>query len=78
MQQRSLNFGESFLVGTRVNGTIEQYRIDNCYSIREARQAVADGVPGARPILAVIKGGKVDRPVAAFSHTSAPQGPARA
>lgn len=72
MTQRNLNFGESFLLGTRVDGQIQKYQIDNCYSVREARQAVEDGVPGAKPILAVIKGGKVDTPKpvgTGFSHT---------
>lgn len=53
-KQGVLNFGETFKVGCRVDGSIQHYIIDNCYSIREARQAVEDGVPGAKPILAVI------------------------
>lgn len=72
MTQRDLNFGESFLVGTRVAGEIQHFNIDNCYSVREARQAVENGVPGAYPILAVINGDKVDKPKAAvtgFTHT---------
>lgn len=77
-KQGVLNFGETFKVGCRVDGTIQQYVIDNCYSIREARQAVEDGVPGARPILAVIKGGKVDKPLdQGFSYTRSP-GPSAA
>ncbi len=72
MTQSTLNFGETFLVGCRVDGAIQKYRLDNCYSIREARQAVEDGVPGARPILALVVGGKKDKPAAVqtnFSHT---------
>lgn len=75
MTQLSLNltFGTPYLVGCRVGGEIQQYRID-CYSPREAQQAVEDGVPGARPILAVIYGGKVEsKPVvSSYSHTPSP------
>lgn len=78
MTQRELNFGETFKVGCRVGGEIQHYTIDNCYSVREARQAVESGVEGAYPILAVINGGKVDRPKQAFSQTRAPDGPSAA
>lgn len=81
MTQGSLNFGESFLVGTRIKDEIQHFVIDNCYSVREARQAVEDHARGyglvARPILAVVNGGKKDKPVPAlYRHTSAPDQPA--
>lgn len=65
MTQLDLNlaFGKPFLVGCRVDGVIQHYTVD-AYSVAEARQAVRLGVAGAKPVLAVLVGGKKDKPVA--------------
>lgn len=64
MEQLGMNYGQSFLVACRVDGAIQHYTIDNCYSVAEARQAVRLGVEGACPVIALVIGGKQDKPVA--------------
>ncbi len=76
MTQLGMNFGETVKVGCRVDGEIQHFIMENCYSYREARQAVVDGVPRATSVLALIVNKKlVEKPVdtpAEFSHTTSP------
>lgn len=46
-----------FLVGCRVQGTIQHYRVQ-AMDCEKARMDVAMALPRASPVLALVKGGK--------------------
>lgn len=56
MAQQEIDFGKTWLVGTRVEGSIQHFHVD-ATTHREARHIVGKNVEGAHPVLAVIPNG---------------------